>query len=239
LPLRGGTTCAGDNVTTGEDRRLPGTVGPRAQNLGSLRGSAGNTGCVPLYACERCGFTSAAFRPEAAATHRLEYPECDGVIRIVFRADDRYPAQAHEPPADAALPAAKSQGGQPQCAAPGPAFAMRERLDVDQMLRLTLLGDLDIAGAQRLRARLAKHKAAGRPVRLDLSELAFIDSSGIQALLAALTDARWIGWQLEVARDVSPTVERAAQIVGIAQVLWPQVPGASGSDSAPLGQPAA
>ena len=61
----------------------------------------------------------------------------------------------------------------------------------------------------------------GRPVRLDLSELAFIDSSGIQAVIVALTDARWVGWRLEVAPGVSPSVERAAQIVGIAQVLWP------------------
>jgi hypothetical protein len=54
--------------------------------------------------------------------------------------------------------------------------------------------------------------------------LSFIDSSGIQAVLAALTDARWTGWQLEVAPKVSPTVERAANFVGIAQVLWPEEP---------------
>jgi anti-anti-sigma factor len=102
---------------------------------------------------------------------------------------------------------------------------MREELDVDDTLRLILLGDLDLATAATFTARLAQLKTAGRPVRLDLSKLGFIDSSGVQALLVALTDARWHGWHLEVAREVSPTVERAAQIVGIAQVLWPQDPG--------------
>jgi anti-sigma B factor antagonist len=99
---------------------------------------------------------------------------------------------------------------------------MREHPDRKGTVRLTLLGDLDLTSAETLSARLAELKTAGQPVRLDLSRLSFIDSSGVQALLAALTDARWTGWQLEVAPKVSPTVERAAQVVGIAQVLWPQ-----------------
>ena len=101
-------------------------------------------------------------------------------------------------------------------------FALRETVEEDQAVRLTLLGDLDLAGAGTLSTRLEELKAAGRPCRLDLSQLNFIDSSGIQALLLALTDARWNGWPLEVAPEVSPTIQRAAQIVGIAQVLWPK-----------------
>ena len=96
------------------------------------------------------------------------------------------------------------------------------RLDPDQALRLTLVGDLDLTAAETLSTRLADIKPTGRRTRLDLSQLEFIDSSGIQALLLALTDARWDGWQLEVAPELSPSVQRAAQIVGIAQVLWPQ-----------------
>jgi anti-anti-sigma factor len=89
---------------------------------------------------------------------------------------------------------------------------------------MTVLGDLDVTGSEILSTRLAELKASGLRVRIDLSKLAFLDSSGIQALLAALTDARWTDWQLEVAPEVSPAVERAAQIVGIAQVLWPADP---------------
>ena len=104
---------------------------------------------------------------------------------------------------------------------------MRETVDSDQTLRLALCGDLDLTAAESFSTRLAELKATGRPCRLDLSRVAFIDSSGIQALLLALTDARWSGWPLEVARAVSPSVERAAQMVGIAQVLWPPEPGPS------------
>jgi anti-anti-sigma factor len=96
------------------------------------------------------------------------------------------------------------------------------RLNVDGWLRLTLRGELDLSVAETLSARLDELKAAGHPVRLDLSEVTFIDSSGLQALLLALTDARWTGWQLEVAPEVSPAVARATEIVRIAQVLWPR-----------------
>ena len=211
---------------------------PGARKFGFLSRPQGNTRSVPLYACERCGFTSAAFRPEAAAAHRLEYPHCDGVIGIVFRSDDRYRGQTYEPRPATASPTANAEPAQAVPAAPGQVFAMRERLDADETLRLTLLGDLDLAVANRLTARLAELKAAGRAVRLDLSQLAFIDSTGVQALLIALTDARWIGWQLEVAPELSRSVERAAQIVGIAQVLWPQDSATRRSDAAPIAPPA-
>jgi anti-anti-sigma factor len=186
---------------------------------------------VPLYACESCGYTSAAFRPEAARLHRLEYPACDGVMRIIFRSEERYRGELYipppaSPPAPPTAPEAQARVGKPDRT-----FAIRETVDHDQALRLTLLGDLDLIAAEALDARLADLKPAARPTRLDLSQLAFIDSSGIQALLLALTGARWTGWRLEVAPEVSPTVERAAQIVGIAQVLWPPDPGPNQTES--------
>jgi anti-anti-sigma factor len=197
----------------------------KPSHLSSVHRFGGNTGCVPLYACERCGYTSAAFRPEAARLHRLEYPDCDGVMRIIFRSEERYRGALYAPPAppQPATPVS-TQDAQPPAGKPDRTFAIRETVDEDQALRLTLLGDLDLTAADALGARLAVLKSAGRPARLDLSKLAFIDSFGIQALLLAVTDARWNGWPLEVAPTVSPSVERATQIVGIAQVLWPPEP---------------
>ncbi|HEY2656844.1 MAG TPA: STAS domain-containing protein [Solirubrobacteraceae bacterium] len=56
---------------------------------------------------------------------------------------------------------------------------MRERPDPDGTVTLTLLGDLDLTTAETLSTRLAELKTAGHPVRLDLSQLSFIDSTGI------------------------------------------------------------
>lgn len=192
---------------------------------------------MPLYACERCGYTSAAFRPEAARLHRLEYPQCDGVMRIIFRSEERYRGELYTPPT-ARPPAApmNTQEAQPAALPSDHAFEIRETVDSDQTLRLAVCGDLDLTAAAAFSTRLAGLKATGRPCRLDLSRVAFIDSSGIQALLLALTDARWSGWPLDVARAVSPSVERAAQIVGIAQILWPPEPGPN-QPGPPLAQP--
>lgn len=190
---------------------------------------------MPLYACEQCGFTSAAFRPEAAQTHRLENPDCEGVVRIIFRSEDRYRDQAYTTGATS-RPAATPSTQERQAAdeESDRTFAVRESHDPDHAVRLTLVGDFDLTAADVLAPRLAELKATGRRTRLDLSQVAFIDSAGIQALLLALTDARWNGWALEVARELGPTVQRAAEIVGIAQVLWPQDQDQS---PAPRGQP--
>jgi anti-anti-sigma factor len=176
---------------------------------------------------------SAAFRPEAAAAHRVEYPKCDGVIRIIFRSADRYRGRPQTDVPASPAPASAAQAEPGSTTRSGRALVMRERIETGDRLRLTILGDLDVASANAFTARLAELKTAGGPARLDLSQLAFIDSSGIQALLVALADARSTGWQLEVAREVSPVVQRAAQITGIAQILWPKDPDAGPSNASP------
>jgi anti-anti-sigma factor len=142
-------------------------------------------------------------------------------MRIVFRSTDRARGQTYASATarPSARPASEVRRRPP--AAGGPVFDVGERREADGMLRLILRGDLDLSVAESLSARLAELKATGRPVRLDLSQLAFIDSSGLQALIVALIDARSVGWRLEVASEISPTVERAARVVGIAQILWP------------------
>ena len=165
---------------------------------------------------------SAALRPDAAAAHRLECPERDGVIRIIFRSDERYRGYPCAPLAAGAEARSRVQRARGRSGHARRAVVTREHPELDGTLRLTLLGDVDVTAGEKLSARLAELKAFGQRVRIDLSRLTFIDSSEIRALLVALTDARWSGWQLEVAPEVSPGVERAAQIVGIAQVLWPR-----------------
>jgi anti-sigma B factor antagonist len=194
--------------------------------------SGGNTRAVPLYACDRCGFTSAAFRVDAARAHRLAYPQCSGTIQIIFRSDERHRDQSPiRRRATAGGAAAHAQRERTPGTRPGAPFTMQQQIDTDGAVRLTLLGNLDLAVAQTLTDRLGELCKAGRHVRLDLSQLAFIDSSGVGALLLALTDARWNAWPLEVDRHVSPSVERAARIVGIARVLWPRDPASEHTDS--------
>jgi anti-sigma B factor antagonist len=99
---------------------------------------------------------------------------------------------------------------------------MRESQDRDGTLRLALLGELDIAVAGGVQDRLRQYADAGRKVRLDLSQLDFIDSSGVRAVLMALKYARRRGQGLEVDRQLSATTRRIIEIMGIERQLWPR-----------------
>jgi anti-sigma B factor antagonist len=99
---------------------------------------------------------------------------------------------------------------------------MRESREDDGTVRLTLVGELDIAVAAALRERLRRYADAGQAVRLDLSELEFIDSSGVQAVVLSLRDARRQGRSLEVDPHLSATTKRMIEIMGIEPHLWPE-----------------
>jgi anti-sigma B factor antagonist len=103
----------------------------------------------------------------------------------------------------------------------GPSFEIRESVDDDGAARLTLIGELDIAVADEVEERFRRLRDQGRPARLDLSELDFIDSSGVRAIVLGLKHARRAGHELAVDRRINPTVARMIEIMGIGAQLWP------------------
>jgi anti-anti-sigma factor len=105
----------------------------------------------------------------------------------------------------------------------GPSFEIRESIDDDGAVRVTLIGELDIAVADAVEDRLRQLRDDGRPARIDLSQLDFIDSSGVQTVVLGLKHARESGHVLEVDRRVSSTVERLIDMMGIGPQLWPGV----------------
>lgn len=103
----------------------------------------------------------------------------------------------------------------------GPSFEIRENLDADGVVRLALVGELDIAVADRVEERLRRVHEDDPGIRLDLSGLEFIDSSGVRAIILGLKRVRESGHELDVERRVSPTVARMIEIMGIGPQLWP------------------
>lgn len=83
----------------------------------------------------------------------------------------------------------------------------------DGWLRLSLTGELDRFSTRLLEARLASLRAARSPVRLDLSHLDFIDSTGIHLLVQTIGDARMKAWQVQIDPNVSPQVMRLLKLV--------------------------
>jgi anti-anti-sigma factor len=103
----------------------------------------------------------------------------------------------------------------------GFSFGMDERFDEDGALRLVVRGELDMAVAEALGQRLGELKRRNTVVRLDLAEVEFMDSSGLQAVIAALADSRQDGWKLEIADEVTTPVARLIDIVGVRARFWP------------------
>jgi anti-anti-sigma factor len=124
--------------------------------------------------------------------------------------------------------------GPPETGSCCPLFEISQRHEADGSLRATLLGELDLSGAARLRARLAQLQRSRRRVRLDLSKLKFIDCSGIGAILSALAEARRDGGEIEIDRLVSPNVSRLIGLMDIGAALWPEASVAVAAAPGPL-----
>ena len=86
-------------------------------------------------------------------------------------------------------------------------------------LRLCLTGEFDIASVPVLDDRLSRSRSSGVAVRLDLSRLDFIDSSGLHALIRAMNEASADGWRLEIDRDVAAQALRVFELTGVARLI--------------------
>ena len=84
---------------------------------------------------------------------------------------------------------------------------------------LRLSGDLDLATTSRVEAELKRVEASdARTIVVDLSDLAFINSSGVHLLVDAELRSRADANGLTLLRG-SPTVQRVLQICGVETAL--------------------
>ena len=92
-----------------------------------------------------------------------------------------------------------------------------ERRDDEHVIALA--GELDLDGAQRVSQELERAAAADvRRVVLDLSQLEFIDSSGIRLIVEADARLRTEGERLALIRGPQP-VHRVFELTGVAERL--------------------
>jgi anti-sigma B factor antagonist len=102
---------------------------------------------------------------------------------------------------------------------PDEALAVHES-DVDGVRLLEVFGELDLATAPRLCARLdAARGARVRRLVVDLTGVDFIDSTGLRALMGASTELRHAGGKLAVALLPEGGVARLFDVTGIRESL--------------------
>ncbi len=79
---------------------------------------------------------------------------------------------------------------------------------------VTVLGELDLATAPQLERALAEVEATeAKAVVLDLDQVAFLDSTGLRAVLEASARSQANGGRLRLTRG-SPPVQRLLHLVG-------------------------
>jgi anti-anti-sigma factor len=77
----------------------------------------------------------------------------------------------------------------------------------DGLARLRLSGELDIASLQRLQGAVDDVLAAGaQRVQIDLSELTFVDSSGLRQFILIASRAAAEGWALSLIRPTGASL---------------------------------
>jgi anti-anti-sigma factor len=93
-----------------------------------------------------------------------------------------------------------------------PRFEVQTAED-DGTLVLRLVGELDLVSEPVLSAELGK--GVGRPVRIELEELAFMDSTGLRTLLSSAREIE----QLTLAGPLQAPVQRLLELTQTLSIL--------------------
>ena len=93
-------------------------------------------------------------------------------------------------------------------------FQIRESVDGSRV-RLTLLGELDMSYGRQLEDRLVELRSEGRSVVMDLSQLEFMDSTGLAIMTRAINSSTNEGWEFVIDPGLSPQVRRLFKLTAM------------------------
>jgi anti-sigma B factor antagonist len=97
-------------------------------------------------------------------------------------------------------------------------FEINTRALGDDVLAVAPSGELDLGTVGPLSEVLRTAQGRGQAVHLDLSELTFMDSTGLALLIEVAQDAKSNGWMLRMT-DPSPPVARVIAMTRTQAVL--------------------
>lgn len=98
----------------------------------------------------------------------------------------------------------------------GPApFAVVVHKARDHEVRVSVQGELDLVSASELEETLKRELLASNDVLLDLSDMDFIDSTGLHAIVESVRTAKAVGRKLKLSADLPAHARRLMEIVGL------------------------
>jgi anti-sigma B factor antagonist len=86
-------------------------------------------------------------------------------------------------------------------------------------VRLKVSGELDLASAPRVKEAVSVELTDGRDVILDLSEVSFIDSTGLAAVISAANRARELARSLRIAPKIQAQPRRLMELTQVFSAL--------------------
>jgi anti-sigma B factor antagonist len=98
-------------------------------------------------------------------------------------------------------------------------FAIVRHAPAPGRLRIVVRGELDLSHAAELKSLLERELAAGTTVLLDLSAVDFIDSTGLAAIVTALSHSRDSGCELQLYSNLQPQARRLMELTGVLGML--------------------
>jgi anti-anti-sigma factor len=98
-------------------------------------------------------------------------------------------------------------------------FLVRVASVDDGSVRLRVEGELDLSTSPALEQALGREISAGKHVVLDLGDVSFIDSTGLNAVIKALRHCEANGATLALSPELSAQVRRVLEITGLDTVI--------------------
>ena len=99
-----------------------------------------------------------------------------------------------------------------------PIFSLETATDGDGVTSVIVAGELDIASVPAF-GDAVRAASSGGAVRIDLSAVTFMDSSGVRALNVALREAAEHGHDLHVGAEMQPAVVQLLEMTGMMGLL--------------------
>jgi len=89
----------------------------------------------------------------------------------------------------------------------------------ERAVRVLVSGELDLATAPRLDAALTRALTDADDLVLDLSNVTFIDSTGLSAILAGVSASQLNGSSLAISSTLAPQARKLFQLAGMESTL--------------------
>ena len=89
----------------------------------------------------------------------------------------------------------------------------------ERTARVLVAGELDLATSAKLDRSLAQALADANEVVLDLSEVSFIDSTGLSTILGGVSASQLNGGKLTISSALSPQARKLFELVGMEGTL--------------------